>query len=209
MKPYVITIARQYGSGGKTVGRMLAKELSVPFYDREIIALASEDSGINPVLFGDEQLKPDLMTRLRSRRDRDTSLQNEGGKSHLTDEELFSYQAKTISRLAEQGPCIIMGRCADYVLRERTDVVRLFVHADDAFCLEQAMKVNSMDEENVRKKIAGVDEMRAKYYKHHTGHDWYDARNYDLSLNSGVLGFEGTLQEILRYLEERSALEQA
>ena len=102
-----------------------------------------------------------------------------------------------------------MGRCADYVLREEANVVRLFIHADAAFCLEQAMKVNSMDEEDVRKKIAGVDEMRAKYYKHHTGHDWYDARNYDLSLNSGVLGFEGTLQEILRYLEERSALEQA
>ena len=209
MKPYVITIARQYGSGGKTVGRMLAKELSIPFYDREIITLASEDSGLNPVLFGDEQLKPDWMSRLRGRRDRDTSLQNGGEKSRLTDEELFTYQSATIKRIAEQGPCIIMGRCADYVLRDRTDVVRLFVHADDAFCLEQAMKVNSMDEENVRKKIAGVDELRAKYYKHHTGHDWYDARNYDLSLNSGVLGFEGTLRAILRYLEDRSCLEQA
>ena len=209
MKPYVITIARQYGSGGKTVGRMLAKELSIPFYDREIITLASEDSGLNPVLFGDEQLKPDWMSRLRGRRDRDTSLQNGGEKSRLTDEELFTYQSATIKRIAEQEPCIIMGRCADYVLRDRTDVVRLFVHADDAFCLEQAMKVNSMDEENVRKKIAGVDELRAKYYKHHTGHDWYDARNYDLSLNSGVLGFEGTLRAILRYLEDRSCLEQA
>ena len=209
MKPYVITIARQYGSGGKTVGRMLAKELSVPFYDREIITLASEDSGLNPVLFGDEQLKPDWMSRLRGRRDRDTSLQNGGEKSRLTDEELFTYQSAAIKRIAEQGPCIIMGRCADYVLRDRTDVVRLFVHADDAFCLEQAMKVNSMDEENVRKKIAGVDELRAKYYKHHTGHDWYDARNYDLSLNSGVLGFEGTLRAILRYLEDRSCLEEA
>ena len=207
MKPYIITIARQYGSGGKTVGKMLANKLQIPFYGREIIAMASEDSGINPVLFSDEQLKPDLVTRLRNHRNRDTSVQNESNKSYLTDDALFEYQAKVIRQLADMGPCVLMGRCADYVLRQRTDVVRVFVHADAAFCLEQAMKVNSTEREDVQKKIAHIDDYRAKFYKHHTGRDWYDARNYDLSLNSGVLGFEGTMQEILQYLEVRSQLE--
>lgn len=207
MKPYVITIARQYGSGGKTVGKMLAKKLNIPFYDREIIAMASEDSGINPVLFSDERLKPDIVTRLRNHHERDTTVQNESGKAYLNDDALFEHQAKVIRQMADRGACIIMGRCADFVLQDRKDVVRVFVHADDAFCLEQAMKVNSMEREDVQKKIAQIDEYRAKFYKHHTGRDWYDARNYDLSLNSGVLGFEGTMEEILQYLEVRSRLE--
>ena len=81
--------------------------------------------------------------------------------------------------------------------------MRVFVHADDDFCLEQAMLVNSMSVAQVKKKIAEVDEYHAKYYKYHTGKDWYDARNYDLSLNSGVLGFEGTMNEILNYMAVR------
>ena len=208
MKPYVITIARQYGSGGKTVGKMLAKKLNIPFYDREIITMASENSGINPVLFSDERLKPDIVTRLRNHHERDTTVQNDSSKAYLNDDALFEHQAAVIRQMADQGACVIMGRCADFVLQDREDVVRVFVHADDAFCLEQAMKVNSMGREDVQKKIAQIDEYRAKFYKHHTGRDWYDARNYDLSLNSGVLGFEGTMEEILQYMEVRSKLEE-
>ena len=85
-----------------------------------------------------------------------------------------------------------------------TDVVRVFVHADPEFCVEQAMKIDSLPENEVRKKISEIDDYRARYYKHHTGHDWYDARNYDLSINSGVLGFEGVVEEIVRYMEVRS-----
>ena len=99
---------------------------------------------------------------------------------------------------------MLIGRCADYVLKGRPDVVRVFVHADADFCLEQAMKVDSLPKDEVVRKIAEIDEYRAKYYRHHTGHDWYDARNYDLSLNSGVLGFDGVVEEIIQYMEVRS-----
>ena len=204
MKPYIITIARQYGSGGKTVGKMLSDRLHIPFYNREIITMASEDSGINAVLFTDESLKPDLMTRLKSRSKGSLPLPNDSSKAYLRDDALFDYQAKIIRQLADQGPCVLIGRCADYVLKGRPDVVRVFVHADADFCLEQAMKVDSLPEEEVVRKIAEIDEYRAKYYKHHTGHDWYDARNYDLSLNSGVLGFDGVVEEIIQYMEVRS-----
>lgn len=203
MKPYVITIARQYGSGGKTVGKMLAEKLQIPCYNREIITMASEDSGVNALLFSDERLKSDFAERLR-RRYQGKALS--GDKSY-DDDVLFEYQAKVIRQLAEAGPCVLIGRCADYVLRDRPDVVSVFVHADEKFCLEQAMKVNSLPEEDVLKKMYSVDEGRARFYRHHTGADWYDARNYDLSLNSGVLGFEGTLEEILRYMEVRSAFD--
>ncbi len=204
MKPYIITIARQYGSGGKTVGKMLSDRLHIPFYNREIITMASEDSGINAVLFTDERLKPDLITRLKSRYKGNLPLPNDSSKAYLRDDALFDYQAKIIRQLADQGPCVLIGRCADYVLKDRPDVVRVFVHADADFCLEQAMKVDSLPEEEVVRKIAEIDEYRAKYYKHHTGHDWYDARNYDISLNSGVLGFDGVVEEIIQYMEVRS-----
>lgn len=204
MKPYIITIARQYGSGGKTVGKMLSDRLHIPFYNREIITMASEDSGINAVLFTDERLKPDLITRLKSRYKGNLPLPNDSSKAYLRDDALFDYQAKIIRQLADQGPCVLIGRCADFVLKGRPDVVRVFVHADADFCLEQAMKVDSLPEEEVVRKIAEIDEYRAKYYKHHTGHDWYDARNYDLSLNSGVLGFDGVVEEIIQYMEVRS-----
>ena len=205
MKPFVITIARRYGSGGKTVGRMLAKELNIPFYDREIIAMASEDSGVNEVLFSDERLRPDLRSRLRGLYKGEPVLgYSTPAKGAPRDGELFEYQAAVIRRLAETGPCIIMGRCADYVLGQRSDVARVFVHADADFCLEQAMLVNSMSREDVRKKIVQVDEYRAKFYQRHTGRDWYDARNYDLTLNSAVLGFEGVRDAIVQYLEVRS-----
>ena len=204
MKPYIITIARQYGSGGKTVGKMLSDRLHIPFYNREIITMASEDSGINAVLFTDERLKPDLITRLKSRYKGNLPLPNDSSKAYLRDDALFDYQEKIIRQLADQGPCVLIGRCADYVLKDRPDVVRVFVHADADFCLEQAMKVDSLPEEEVVRKIAEIDEYRAKYYKHHTGHDWYDARNYDISLNSGVLGFDGVVEEIIQYMEVRS-----
>ena len=203
MKPYVITIARQYGSGGKTVGKMLADKLGIPFYNREIITMASEDSGVNAMLFPDERLKGDFLTRLRAHYHGNTPVPNDSSKSYLKDEALFAYQVKIIRRLADQGPCVMIGRCADYILAGRPDVVRVFVHADKDFCLEQAMKVDSLPENEVAKKIAEIDEYRARYYKHHTGHDWYDARNYDLSLNSGVLGFDGTVEEIIKYMGVR------
>ena len=154
MKPYVITIARQYGSGGKTVGKMLADKLGIPFYNREIITMASEDSGVNAMLFSDERLKGDFLTRLRAHYHGNTPVPNDSSKSYLKDEALFAYQVKIIRRLADQGPCVMIGRCADYILAGRPDVVRVFVHADKDFCLEQAMKVDSLPENEVEKKIA-------------------------------------------------------
>ncbi len=203
MEPFIITIARQYGSGGKTVGKMLAQRLGIAYYDRDIITMASEDSGVNAVLFSDEYLKPDIMHRLRSRFAGGDPVPPEDRK-FTHDENLFRYQEKIIRRLADQGPCVIIGRCADYILRDRTDVARVFVHATDAFCLREAMKVNSLPERDVVRKISQIDEYRAKYYKYYTGNEWKDARNYDLSLNSAVLGFDGTMEAILAYLEVRS-----
>ncbi len=201
MKPFLITIARQYGSGGKTIGRMLAAELGIPCYDREIITLASEDSGINARLFSDERLKPDFWQRIRGGRPGTVVPPESAG--FVSNDNLFEYQARIIRRLADEGPCIIIGRCADYVLRQREDLVRLFIYADGDFCLKEAMKINSLPQQEVERLIAKTDEYRAKYYRYYTGQEWKNAMNYDLCLNTRRLGFEGAARAVKAYLAIR------
>ena len=195
MKNRVITISREFGSGGRTIGKKVAEKLGIPCYDAEIIQEMARQTGFAPdyVKEAGEYAPGSFLSAAFSNR----------MLGPTNEDILWEHQYKVITELAEKGPCVIVGRCADYILAGRPDVVRVFVHADKDFCLEQAMKVDSLPEQEVEKKIAEIDDYRARYYKHHTGHDWYDARNYDLSLNSGVLGFDGTVEEIIKYMEVR------
>ncbi|MCQ2518922.1 MAG: cytidylate kinase-like family protein [Lachnospiraceae bacterium] len=200
---FVITIARQYGSGGKTIGEMLSKRLGVEYYNKDLIIKASEESGISVDLFAnaDEKSKG-LISRLKKK--------NYGGEvvdpsdSNFTSEEnLFNYQAKVIKDLAEKESCIIIGRAADFILKDRDDVLSVFIHAPQDFLMEQAAKKLSMDKKDLEKHIAKIDKERADYYKLHTGRDWTDARNYDLCLDSSKLGFERCVDEIIAYMNVR------
>ena len=134
MRNIVITIARQYGSGGKTIGAMLAQELGINCYSREILRMASEDSGINERLFGmsDEKVRHAPWFRILSR-PYDGELLTPENKEFTSDDNLFNYQAKIIKDLAAKESCVIVGRCADYVLREYPNVVSVFIHADRKF----------------------------------------------------------------------------
>ena len=204
MENIVITIARQYGSGGKTVGKMIADELGIPFYSRDILRLASEDSGISEGLFGeaDEKLKKNPLLRL-TKNVYDGALIPPESDGFVSDRNLFNYQAKIIKQLAETESCVIVGRCADFVLRDYPNVMSVFVHADEEFCFERAMERNSMTPREMKKFITKVDKYRGDYYRHYTGRDWTDARNYDLCLNCGKLGFEKCKEEILAYRKVR------
>ena len=206
MEKTIITIARQYGSSGRTVGKMLAERLDIPYYDREIITMASEDSGVNATLFQDEKKRIDLRALFKGGYQGDQIVSPESA-GFTRDDNLFNYQAKIIRRLAEQGSCVIIGRCADHILRTVPGVTRVFVYAPDDFCLREAMKVNSLSEREVIRLIAKTDDYRARYYKYYTGKEWKDARNYDLSLNSAKLGFDGTVEAILAYLKVREQYE--
>lgn len=204
MRNIVITISRQYGSGGKTIGAMLAKELGINRYSREILRMASEDSGINEKLFGmsDEKVRRAGWFKLLSR-------PYEGGlippedREFTSDDNLFNYQAKVIKELAAKESCVIVGRCADYVLKDYPNVVSVFVHADRKFCLDRSMERHSMTEKEMQKYIEKTDQYRGDFYRYHTGHEWVDARNYDLCLNSGKLGFEKCVEEIKAYIKVR------
>ena len=204
MENIVITIARQYGSGGKTVGQMLADELGIPFYSRDILRLASEDSGISEGLFAeaDEKLKNNPLLKLSTNIYDGDLIPPESGE-FVSDKNLFNYQAKIIKQLAETQSCVIVGRCADFVLKDYPNVMSVFVHADEDFCYERAMERNSMSPREMKKFIAKVDKYRGDYYRYYTGRNWTDARNYDLCLDCGKLGFEKCKEEILAYRKVR------
>lgn len=201
MEPYVITIARGFGSGGRTIGRKLANELEIPYYDREIIRLASEESGIHERLFGqvDEKLKNSLFKLGRTGVYKGELLPP-ASSDFVSDDNLFNYQAKMIQALAEKGPCIIVGRCADYVLRERPNVIRLFIHAPQGDCIRNVIDLYGLGEKEAKKLILSTDRERSEYYKYYTGHDWDHAENYDLSLNTVNLGFDACVKVVKNYI---------
>ena len=204
MKNIVITIARQYGSGGKTIGEMLAKELGISCYSREIIKLASEDSGISEQIFSqfDEKLDIGLFKKL-TKKIYSGNLLTPENHAFVSDQNLFNYQAKIIKGLASQESCVIIGRCADFVLRDFDNVVSIFIHADEQFLMDRAMERNSMSEKEMKKYIEKVNNHRSEFYRHYTGQHWSDARNYDLCINSAQLGFEKTVDEIKSYIGNR------
>ena len=204
MDNVVITIARQYGSGGKTVGKMLAKELGIPWYSRDILKMASEESGINEQLFMqfDEKLSSSLFRRMTTDVYTGELIPPESS-DFVSAKNLFNYQAEVIKRLADTQGCVIIGRAADFVLKDYPNVVSVFVHGSESFNLARAMEQNSMTEEEMKKFIAKTDKYRAQFYKHYTGREWTDARNYDLCLNSSKLGFEKCVEEILAYIKVR------
>ena len=203
-KKVVITIARQYGSGGRTIGEMLAKDMGIHYYDKELIKLASEDSGINERLFvnADEKIKMTKLFKMVKKVYNGQLIPPESD-DFVSDHNLFNYQAKVIKQLAEEESCVMIGRCADYVLKDYDNVLSVFIHAPKDYCMEQAAKKVSMSSRELEKYIAKTDKRRAEYYKFYTGREWTDARNYDLCLDRSKLGFERCVEEIQAYLKVR------
>ncbi|MDE7251521.1 MAG: cytidylate kinase-like family protein [Acetatifactor sp.] len=204
-KNIVITIARQYGSGGRTVGEMLANRLNIHYYDKELMKLASEDSGISEALFNnaDENVKNTSLLYRIVKNVYSGELIPPESDEFTSNDNLFNYQAKIIRQLAQEESCVIMGRCADYVLKDYDNILSVFVHAPHDFCMEQAAKKHSMNERELERFVAKTDRDRAEYYKYHTGREWTDARNYDLCLDSSKLGYERCVDEIIAYMKVR------
>jgi cytidylate kinase len=204
MDHYVITIARGYGSGGKTMGKILAEELGIHFYDRELLRLASDDSGINEDLFGraDEQLNTSLLFKI-ARKEYKGQLIPPDSEDFVSNDNLFNYQAKVIKEIAKQESCVIVGRCADYILKDTDNVVKIFIHASLTDCVARLEGMFSLPKKEIEKKVLATDKRRAEYYKYYTGRNWEDAKNYDLCLNSQQLGFDKCLQIVKNYLEIR------
>ena len=203
MDHYVITIARGYGSGGKTIGKMLSEKLDIPFYDRELLRMASDDSGIHERLFGqaDERVKPGL--RKPFGKVYKGELLPPESDDFVSDDNLFNYQAKIIKELADTCSCVIVGRCADFILQGRTNVVKLFVHAPFESCVKTVMDMYALPQKEAEKKIQDTDRHRSAYYKYYTRRNWDNAQNYDLCFNSAELGFDKCVEIVEAYMNIR------
>ena len=205
MEHVIITIARHFGSGGKTIGQMLAKDLGIKCYEKEIIKMASEDSGINEALFNqaDEKLKRTPLFFGKRSGEYKGTLISPDREEFVSDHNLFNYQAKIIRELAARESCVIIGRAADYVLKDCPGRVSVFVHASKEYCVKQAIERRAYTGKDVEKFIEKTDKYRSDFYRYYTGQEWTDARNYDLCLNSERLGFEGTMDAIEAYIKVR------
>ena len=201
MSNYCITVSRGYGSGGRTIGKMLSEELGIPFYDTELLRLASDESGINEALFvqADEKLKPSL---LRKARTKPGEVIPPESSDFVSRENLYNYVAKVMRDLASRESCVIIGRCADYILRDKTNVLRLYVHAPFDYCVQKTMEVHgNLSADEAARYIRQVDRRRAEYYRAFTGRSWKDADNYDLCLNSSDLGWDKCVALAKAYLQ--------
>ena len=200
MSKFTVTITREFGSGGRTIGKMLAERLGIPYYDNELIKLASEESGINESLFteADESRRTALFKKY-NRSFGDKLISPESGE-FTSDDNLFNYQAKIIKQLADSETCVIVGRCADHVLRDHENVLRVFTHASMPFCIEKVREIYGVSEKEATKQIERINRARATYYRYYTGNEWDNARNYDLCLNTEELGFERCVDIIEHYI---------
>lgn len=202
MRNYVITIARGYGSGGKTIGKMLAERLNISYYNRELLRIASDESGIHERFFdqADERGRTGLFQQSRVYKGEVISPDR---SDFVSEDNLFNYQAKAIKNLAEKESCVIVGRCADYVLKDMPNLVRVFVHAPMESCINTVMELYGVSRKEAEKTILATDKSRSSYYKRYTGQEWNNATNYDLCLNSEELGFERSVELIEAYLKIR------
>lgn len=207
MENFVITINRYCGSGGSIIGRIIAKKLNVGFYDRELIDLASDESGINKQLFAqaDERVRKSLFTRV-SRNVYDGTLITPDSDDFTSYQNLFNYQAKVIKDLAEKGPCVIVGRCADFVLKGKKNLIRVFVGAREDVCISREMDRLGLTNKEAKQHITDTDMYRKAYYRYYTGQRWNSAKHYDICINTSVLSYEDCADIIIDYLKRTMAI---
>ena len=203
MNNRVITIARSYGSGGRRMGRLLAKELGYEYYDREILKIASEESGIHESLFGqvDETARMPLFRIAKEVYTGEVIPPD--SDDFISNENLFRYQAKIIRELAATRNCVIVGRCANYILRGRDNVCNIFVTAPVVDCVRRVMEIDGLNLEEAERKIKKIDKRRADYFKYFTGRQWHDAALYDLCLNTGHMSDQQCVDVVRAYSKAR------
>lgn len=198
----IITITRQYGSGGHNIGKALAEKLNVSFYDKELISIAAKESGISPEVFehADERAANSLLYSLS------VGLYNYGNSfSSVEDlplnDRLYISQHKIIRELAEKENFVVVGRCADYVLKDNPNVVKVFIYADIDSRVRRAVNRQEIDPARAKQAVLKADKSRANYYSFYSGQKWGLPDNYDLCINSTNLTTEQAVDIIANYIE--------
>ena len=193
----IITVGRQYGSGGRYVARLLAEKLEIPFYDKELLTEVAKDSGICKDLLEehDEKNTRSFLFSMMS------GTQPIGDSSSMymdmpLNHRIFLAQFDTIRRIANEGPCVIVGRCADYVLRDQDNVLNVFIKADREERIRRMVGYYGIDPLKAEDQLKKSDKQRAAYYNYYATGTWGDVNNYDLCIDTGALGISGAVDLI-------------
>ena len=197
MNNFVVAITRTCGSGGMSIGKLLCDHYGVNIYDRKLLQLASEDSGISEELFAsaDENVKKSMLYKV-SRKVYTGEIIPPESENFTSNQNLFAFQAKVLKELAERESYVVIGRAADYVLKDFHNLIRVYIHAPKDICIEREMKRQGITEHEASAYVEKMDNYREAYYTYHTGHVWRDANNYDLCLDTSKFTYEESAEII-------------
>lgn len=199
MQKKIITISREFGSGGRTVGRIVAEKLGIPFYDKELVDHIALESGFAPNFIEEhgEHAPGNSIFAYAFAHQSVPGVLN--GLS--TADFLWNVQCSVILQLAEKGPCVIVGRNADYILKDRPDCLHAFIHADTEFRTDRIVRLYGESEKSPETRLQEKDKRRSVNYHHYTGRTWGAAQNYDICLCTSTLGIEKAADMILKMME--------
>ncbi|MBP5555985.1 MAG: cytidylate kinase-like family protein [Lachnospiraceae bacterium] len=199
----VITIGRQFGSGGREIGEKLSKAYGINYYDRELLTRAAKESGFCEEILQNHDERPTNSFLYNLVIDTYSFGYNSSSFVDMPiSQKVFLAQFDTIKKVAEEGPCVIVGRCADYALEGRDNVINLFIYADEDFKIKRVMDIYDLDESKARDMINKKDKQRQSYYNYYTNRKWGKADTYDLCINSAVLGIDGSVKLIKQFVED-------
>ena len=199
----IVTIGRQYGSGGREIGEKLAKRLNIPFYDKDLLSRAAKESGFCQEMIENHDERPTNSFLYNLVMDTYSFGYNSSSFVDMTiSHKIFLAQFDTIKKIADEGACVIVGRCADYSLAEYPNCVHVFIHADEEHKIKRIMERRNMTESKARDAINKKDKQRQSYYNYYSSKKWGRSDTYDLSINSGRLGIDGTVNLLAQYVED-------
>ena len=192
-KHIVITIAREYGSGGRYIGKLIADKLGIKLYDKEFIGKLAKETGLSEEYIKNNEQKRNNLDSL-----------NNGYYFGLNNsDELFLKESELIKEVANKESCVIIGRCADFILKDRVDVIKVFIYSSMEDKIKRATQFYGLDKENAEKEIKKINRLRANHYKYYTENDWNNNSNYDICINSDTLGVEKSADLICNIIKEK------
>ena len=192
-KKFIITVSREYGSGGRYVGRLIADKLGIKFYDKDLIIRLAEETGLTEKYIEENEERRDPL-----------SILNNGFYEGLTNSDhLFLKESELIRKLANEDSCVIIGRCADFILKDKKNVLKVFISGSMNDKIKRVTKFYGIDKKDAQKEINRINKLRANHYKHYTGNEWLEASNYDICINSDLYGVEKTADIICELVKEK------
>ena len=201
----IITIGRQFGSGGREIGEMVAEKYGIKYYDKELLSRAAKESGFCEEMIQNHDERPTNSFLYNLVMDTYSFGYNASSFVDMPiSHKVFLAQFDTIKKIAEEGPCVIVGRCADYALSDFDNVLNIFIHADEDFKIKRIKErfADITTDDKAREMMSKKDKQRQSYYNYYSSKKWGRADSYDLSINSAILGIEGTVKFITQYIED-------